>query len=66
MTDNRKAFGGTHAAIVNRFAWMWRAYVWPGRRLNFDGTPVVLPPSVPDGDWIDSDVPPVLVPAPAE
>ena len=23
--------------------YMWRAFVWPGKRLRFDGTPVVLP-----------------------
>src|SRR5262249_14455830 len=32
-------------------AWMWRAYGWPGKRLTFDGQPVVLPPPVPDEDW---------------
>ncbi|MBS2025314.1 MAG: fatty acid desaturase [Deltaproteobacteria bacterium] len=25
-------------------AYMWRTYVWPGKRLRFDGEPVVLPP----------------------
>jgi hypothetical protein len=24
-------------------AYMWRAYIWPGKRLKFDGTPVQLP-----------------------
>ncbi|MDX2089616.1 MAG: fatty acid desaturase [Kofleriaceae bacterium] len=33
-------------------AYCFRAYIWPGRRLRFDGTPVVLGPSVPDEPWI--------------
>ena len=24
--------------------YLWRTFVWPGRRLRYDGTPVVLPP----------------------
>lgn len=34
-----------HPALDERslIAYMWRTFVWPGRRLNFDGTPVVLP-----------------------
>lgn len=34
------------------FVFAWRAFIWPGKRLNFDGTPVVLPPETPDRSWI--------------
>ena len=31
-------------------AYLWRTFIWPGKRLNFDGTPVVLPEEGPDKD----------------
>jgi fatty acid desaturase len=33
-------------------AYMWRAFVWPGKRMRYDGTPVVLPPPVEDECWV--------------
>lgn len=36
-------------------AYCWRAFVWPGKRLNYDGTPVVLPEEGPDEDWIPKE-----------
>ena len=33
-------------------AFCFENYVWPGRRLRFDGTPVVLPPLEPDQPWL--------------
>lgn len=33
-------------------AYVLRAYFWPGKRLRYDGTPVVLPPEGKDEDWI--------------
>jgi fatty acid desaturase len=33
-------------------AYLWRTFVWPGRRLRFDGTPLELPDEGPDQDWI--------------
>lgn len=33
-------------------AYMWRSYVWPGKRLDYLGNPVVLPPEGPDENWI--------------
>jgi fatty acid desaturase len=33
-------------------AFLWRTYGWPGKRLTFDGKPVVLPNEGPDEDWI--------------
>lgn len=33
-------------------AYLWRTFGWPGKRLNFDGTPVSLPPEGPDEDWV--------------
>jgi beta-carotene hydroxylase len=34
------------------FLYLWRTNVWPGKRMRFDGTPVVLEPLRPDEDWI--------------
>jgi fatty acid desaturase len=33
-------------------AYCWRAFVWPAKRLTFEGKPVVLPEEGPDEDWI--------------
>lgn len=33
-------------------AYLWRAFIWPARRLRYDGKPVVLPEEGPDEDWI--------------
>jgi fatty acid desaturase len=33
-------------------AYCWRAYGWPGRRVTFDGKPLVLPPPIPDESWV--------------
>jgi fatty acid desaturase len=30
------------------------AYVWPGKRMRYDGTPVVLPPAVADEAWFQA------------
>ena len=35
----------------NVFAYVWRAHVWPGVRLWYDGTVYVLPAEVPDVPW---------------
>jgi hypothetical protein len=32
--------------------YMWRAFIWPGKRLRYDGEPVVLPEEGPDEEWI--------------
>ncbi len=32
--------------------YVFRAFVWPGKRVMFDGRPVVLPEEGPDEDWI--------------
>ncbi len=37
-------------------AYCWKAYVWPGKRVNFDGTPFVLPPPREDEPWIQGAV----------
>jgi fatty acid desaturase len=36
----------------NMLAYIVRAHVWPGRRLDFRGNPVVLPEEGPDLPWI--------------
>ncbi|MBL8786358.1 MAG: fatty acid desaturase [Deltaproteobacteria bacterium] len=33
-------------------AYAWKAFIWPGKRVRFDGAPLVLPPEVPDRSWI--------------
>jgi fatty acid desaturase len=45
-----------HPALVEPsiVAYCWRAFVWPGLRLDFRGAPVVLPPAAPDEDWMPS------------
>ena len=32
--------------------YLWRTFGWPGKRLRYDGAPVVLPPAVPDENWV--------------
>lgn len=36
------------------FLFLFRQYIWPGKRLRYDGAPVVLPPERPDESWIAS------------
>jgi fatty acid desaturase len=33
-------------------AYVWRTFIWPGKRLTYLGEPVVLPEEGPDEDWI--------------
>lgn len=37
-------------------AYLWRTFVWPGKRVNYDGTPLVLPPRRTDDDWVPTAV----------
>lgn len=37
-------------------AYCWKAYIWPGKRLRYDGTPVVLGPLLPDEPWVPAAV----------
>jgi len=34
--------------------YLWEAYGWPGKRLRYDGTPLVLDPAVPDEEWFQA------------
>lgn len=36
--------------------YLWVSCIWPGKRVDYLGNPVILPPSVPDRDWVE-DVP---------
>ncbi len=36
---------------ANMPLYFWKTYIYPGIRLNYDGTPFVLPPKVEDEDW---------------
>lgn len=38
------------------FLYLWKACIWPGKRLDYLGNPVVLPPKTDDEDWI-ADIP---------
>ncbi len=33
-------------------SYLFKAYVWPGKRMSYDGTPYVLPPAREDEDWM--------------
>lgn len=50
-----------HPNLVQKslVAYCFRTFLWPGKRLRYDGTPVVLPDPVPDEPWVPSpdDVP---------
>ena len=43
-----------HPALDQRSlaAYVFRTFIWPGKRMRYDGTPVVLPAEGPDEDWI--------------
>jgi fatty acid desaturase len=47
--------GRVHPALEpwSLFGFAFQAYVWPGRRARYDGSPVVLPAPVPDEPWFD-------------
>lgn len=34
------------------FVYAWKMYIWPGKRMRFDGTPLVLPPAIEDEPWV--------------
>lgn len=36
--------------------YMFRAFVFPGKRLRYDGEPVILPPAGPDEEWIPKSI----------
>lgn len=36
----------------NMLTYLFKAYIYPGKRVNYDGTPHVLPVDVPDEDWV--------------
>lgn len=37
-------------------AYLWKSTIWPGKRVDYLGNPITLPPAVPDADWVE-DVP---------
>lgn len=45
-----------HPALDQRslVAYVFKTFIWPGKRLTFDGKPVVVTP-VPDRDWVRPD-----------
>ena len=36
----------------NMFTYLVKAYIYPGKRINYDGSPYVLEDWVPDEDWV--------------
>jgi len=36
--------------------YMWTAFIWPGKRVRYDGAPLVLDKS-PDVSWVRDDLP---------
>jgi fatty acid desaturase len=34
--------------------YLWKTFIWPGRRLRYDGAPVVLPAEGPDEEWLNA------------
>jgi fatty acid desaturase len=36
----------------NLGTYLFKAFIWPGKRVTFDGKPVVLPPEEIDRDWV--------------
>ncbi len=43
-----------HPALeqASLLGYLWRTFFWPGRRVQYDGSPFVLAPAVPDEEWI--------------
>lgn len=43
-----------HPALDQKslIAYLFKTYVYPGKRLNYDGSPLVLPPAGRDEEWI--------------
>lgn len=43
-----------HPALdqASLLAYLFRTFGWPGRRVRYDGAPLVLPPEGPDEEWI--------------
>ena len=33
-------------------AYIFTTFIWPGKRLRYDGTPLVLPARSPDEEWV--------------
>lgn len=43
-----------HPALEQRslLVYLWKAFIWPGKRLRYDGTPVVIEDEGPDREWV--------------
>jgi fatty acid desaturase len=50
--DLLKPFQDPRLDEPSLLAYLFRTFVWPGKRLRFDGTPVVLPPLEADEGWV--------------
>jgi len=46
-----------HPALAQEslFPYLWRTYIWPGKRLDYLGRPVVLAEEGPDEPWIQGE-----------
>lgn len=54
----REIHANIHPALEQRSLarYLWRSYVWPGRRVRYDGAPYVLPPAGADEEWIPKSI----------
>jgi fatty acid desaturase len=45
---------GLHPGLEQRSmpVYLFRSFIWPAKRLRYDGMPYVLPPLEPDRDWV--------------
>lgn len=43
-----------HPALEQKslIAYIFRTYFWPGQRVTYEGQPLVLPPEMPDDNWV--------------
>jgi fatty acid desaturase len=46
------------------FVYAWKTFIWPGKRITYDGKPYTPPPPVPDRSWFP-DAKPEEIPAEA-
>lgn len=53
----RELHGRIHPELEQKsmFRYLWRSFVWPARRLRYDGEPVVLEEAGEDEDWVDAE-----------
>lgn len=51
--ENIRPYLHPNLDLVSLPAYLWKATIWPGKRLDYLGNPVVLAPKQADEDWIE-------------